>query len=405
MPSPTKLILSCLIGNILEFYDFILFGIFADVIAQHFFPSSHQQMGLFWVFTALAVGYVARPLGGLLFGHFGDKYSRRKTLIISLMIMGCVTTLIGLMPGYASIGLTATVLLVLLRLVQGLTVGGESAGSMVFLIEQAPEKWRASLSICALLGAILGVLLALLVSHVVAAFYSPQAILRGAWRIPFLLSAVLAIVGVYLRSRYWCEFVTDSVSLPVKDLFKQQARTVGRAILFLYLPAVFTGFSMVYLVPYLTSCLHLGLGQAIALNIDLMLTMIACLFLSAYVSDRFQCYKKWTIVTLIISVIVTYPLLSFVAYSSAVTRLVLIVLTAILSLTMGSEIVLLAGFFKKTVRYSGVGFSHGAAFSIIAGTSPLIFNYLTMRFGPVSVAYYLIFAAVVSLAAIVVRAR
>ena len=400
MQSTAKLIISCLIGNILEFYDFILYGIFATVIAQHFFQTMDHQVKLMSVFTVLAVGYFARPLGGLFFGHFGDKYSRRKTLIVSLFIMGCVTALIGLLPSYNSIGITATVLLVLLRIVQGLTVSGESSGSMVFLLEHAPKKWRASLSNCVSLGSMLGVLLALFVSYVLTYFYSQQAIINGVWRVPFILGAVLAIIGCYLRFRFWQDTVIHSVKLPVKELFGQQARQIIAAILFLALPAAFTGFSTIYLVPYLMSYLHFSLAQAVQINIWMILIMLVSLFVSAYLSDLLQSYKGWVVVSLVITIIIIYPIFYFIQREGHFIIVGLLLLTAIVSATMGPEIVLLVGFFKKTVRYSGVGFSHGFAFSVIVGTSPLVFNYLTLKFSLIAVAYYLIFAAMVSLVAV-----
>jgi len=402
MPSIAKLIISCLIGNILEFYDFILYGVFSVVIALHFFPSSSPAAGLTSALTVLAVGSIARPIGGALFGHFGDKYSRRKTLIISLLIMGVATTLMGLLPSYAEIGITATILLVLLRLIQGLTVEGESAGSMVFLLEQAQPAWRATLSICVLLGAMIGVLLALFAAQLITRFYSEMDIIRGAWRIPFLCGVVLALVGIYLRSRFWHDVVVNPIKLPVKVLIKTGYRQLIHAILFLYLPATFTAFSTIYLVPYLTTYAHFTFAQAVAANSQVVIATIVSLLVAAYLSDRFACHRAWVIVTLIISITVIYPLLYSLKIYGIHGVVALIALIAIISLTMGPEVVLLCHFFKKNVRYSGVGLSHGLAFSAITSTAPLIFHYLARQWGMVAVSYYLIVAAVVSLLAVVI---
>lgn len=398
MHSTAKLIASCIIGNMLEFYDFILYGVFAVIIAQHFFPSSHS---LIPAFIVLAVGYFARPLGGLLFGHFGDKYSRCNMLIISLLIMGCVTALMGLLPSYTAIGLTATILLVVLRLIQGLTVAGESAGSMVFLLEQASEKWRASLTNCVSLGSMLGVLLALWVSRVLTYFYSQQSIVNGAWRIPFICGAFLAIIGCYLRSCFWQDYKIQGIKLPLKELHQYHMRQIIVAILFLALPAVFTGFSTIYLVPYLISAFQFSLAQAVQVGLWVILVMLISLFISAYLSDRLQAHKAWVRVTLIVTIIALYPIFHVIQESHERAVVGLLILTAIVSMTMGPEIVLLGGLFKKTVRYSGVGFSHGLTFSVITGTSPLVFNYLTMKWGAMAVAYYLILAAIASLGAVI----
>ena len=400
MQHKIKTIFSAVIGSLLEFYDFILYGLFAGVIATLFFPSYSHQASLMATFAVLAVGYFTRPLGGLLFGHLGDKFSRRRALIASLLCMGIITALIGCLPTYQSSGLFASIALLILRMCQGLTAGGEMAGSMVFLLECAPKKHQALVSMLSLAGAVVGVLLAIITASFITSSFSHAAILAGAWRLPFFFGLVLALLGCYLRLKLWQDSVELPVKLPFATLFKTHARAVILSLMFLSMPAIFTGITTVYLVPYLIVYFHFTLKVAIHMTFYVALTMLVFILIGACCADRVRRHRVWLFVGCLILAIVSYPLFVLMQASQSACVWGLILFAGLVSFVLGPEVVFFAYLFKKEVRVSGVGLTHGLTFSILTGTSPLILNALAARFGTASISFYFILTCVLSAVAV-----
>jgi MFS transporter, MHS family, shikimate and dehydroshikimate transport protein len=200
--SITQVALASFIGTAIEWYDFFLYGTAAATIFnQLFFPKEEPLTGTLLAFATYAVGFVARPLGGVVFGHYGDKIGRKTMLSLSLLLMGVATCLIGLLPTYESLGLGAALLLVLLRLVQGFGLGGEWGGAVLMAVEHAPKRWRGFYGSWPQMGAPAGLLLANGVFHLVDGSMSDAEFLSWGWRVPFLISALLVIVGLFIRLR------------------------------------------------------------------------------------------------------------------------------------------------------------------------------------------------------------
>jgi MHS family proline/betaine transporter-like MFS transporter len=198
--TPTRRVVAAgMIGNVLEWYDFAIYGYFAAQIGRQFFPHEDPLAQLLSAFGVLAIGYLVRPIGGALIGHIGDRFGRRAALTYSVAAMAIPTFLIGLLPGYATLGLYAPVALTLLRMVQGLSVGGEYTSSMVFLVEQAPAGRRGLMGALASCGAGGGILLGSAVGAGFAASMSTAALDAWGWRVPFLLGLVVGIAGYFLR--------------------------------------------------------------------------------------------------------------------------------------------------------------------------------------------------------------
>src|SRR5262252_7262991 len=199
-----KVIAAGMIGNVLEWYDFAIYGYFATQIGREFFPHEDAIAQLLAAFGVFAIGYLMRPIGGAIVGHIGDTFGRRAALTFSVAAMAIPTFLMGLLPGYHSIGLLAPIGLTLLRIVQGLSVGGEYTSSMVFLVEHAPEGRRGLMGALAGAGATVGILLGSAVGAAFAASMSTAALDAWGWRIPFLLGLAVGIAGYILR-RYVLE--------------------------------------------------------------------------------------------------------------------------------------------------------------------------------------------------------
>src|SRR5215470_10113371 len=198
-PQVSRVIAAGIIGNVLEWYDFAIYGYFAAAIGKHFFPHEDAVAQLLAAFGVFALGYLMRPVGGALIGHIGDRFGRRAPLTFSVAAMAIPTFLIGLLPGYATLGIMAPIALTLLRMVQGLSVGGEYTSSMVFLVEHAPDGRRGLMGALASSGASGGILLGSAVGAGFAASMSDATLDAWGWRIPFLLGLVVGIAGYFLR--------------------------------------------------------------------------------------------------------------------------------------------------------------------------------------------------------------
>ena len=198
--SMRKVALTALAGTSIEWYDFFLYATAAALVfPSAFFPDSSPTIGLILSFGTFAFGFIARPLGGVLFGHFGDRIGRKKTLVIALVMMGIASTLIGLLPTYATIGIAAPILLSLLRFAQGLAIGGQWGGAMLLVTESAPADQRGYYGAYAQAGAPVGVILANLAFILISATVSEEFFMTWGWRIPFLVSVVLIGISMYIQ--------------------------------------------------------------------------------------------------------------------------------------------------------------------------------------------------------------
>ena len=188
-----------MVGNALEWYDFAIYGFLATYIARNFFPQDDPTAGVLAAFTVFAIGYVMRPLGGIVIGHIGDRFSRRVALILSISLMSVSTFLIGILPGHATLGIAAPICLTLIRVLQGLSAGGDSSSSAVFLIENADQRRRGLYGSFITIGNLTGILLGSATPIVVSSLISTTAMDSWGWRLPFLLGSVIGIVGYVLR--------------------------------------------------------------------------------------------------------------------------------------------------------------------------------------------------------------
>lgn len=228
-PAGQRTVLAGAIGNVLEWYDFAIYGYFAPIIGTLFFPADDPLASLLAAFGVFAVGYAARPLGGAAFGHIGDKIGRKPALILSVMMMGAATSAIGLLPDHAEIGTTAALLLVALRIAQGLSVGGEYPGSIVFLAEHAPPERRGYLASWPMFGSVGGFLLGSGLGALVSSMLDDAAMHAWGWRIPFLLGALIATGGVVFAGPWTTLESTERRRSPARPSSPRCATTGARS--------------------------------------------------------------------------------------------------------------------------------------------------------------------------------
>src|SRR6516165_7308773 len=245
--SHRRAVIAGLAGNVMEWYDFAVYGYFAQVIGQDFFPSEDPTSSLIASFGAFAAGFLMRPVGGLVFGHIGDRLGRKAALTLSVLAMAIPTFLIGLLPDHSQIGALAPILLVALRMVQGLSVGGEYTTSVVFLVEGAAPNRRGFAGSWSPFGAGAGILLGSALGAALNAVLSPEAVFAWGWRVPFLLGLGVGLAGLFIR-RHIPEPAKQAdnktAASPIREAFRSEWRNILRIMGFTFMFAV--GFYMIF---------------------------------------------------------------------------------------------------------------------------------------------------------------
>ena len=281
-----RAILSGAVGNALEWYDFAVYGYFASVIGARFFPAEDPVASLMATFGVFAAAFLARPFGSVVFGHVGDRFGRRSALILSVTLMATTTTLVGLLPTYETIGAAAPILLVALRLLQGLSVGGEHTTSVIFLVEHAPPKRKALYGSFAVVAVAVGTLLGSAVGALLEILLEPAALSAWGWRIPFLLGAVLGVATFILRRSIAADAPAARQDLPIVRLFREDWRELLRGIGISATTAVTFYLTFVYLITYIERIDALSASTALRINTINMAALIVVFLASGLLADR-----------------------------------------------------------------------------------------------------------------------
>lgn len=379
-------IFSSTVGTAIEWYDFFLYGTMATLVfPQVFFPTTDQFVGTLLSLFTFLVGFIARPFGGALFGHLGDRIGRKSTLIATLLLMGISTLVIGFLPGYATLGVAAPIILVLLRLGQGLGVGGEWGGSVLLALEYGHRRHRGFWASWAQIGVPIGLILSTIIVNIVqsaagSGFLATNGALVGAWRIPFYISAVLIVIGLYVRLSVMETPLFEQVkannlkaSAPILAAFRHStpeillsagARFVEQAPFYL-----FSTFVITYGVE------KLGLEKTLVLN-SITIAAVIELFtipLFSALSDRFN-RRVWYLIGCLLMIAFAFPY--FLLMNSASPWL--FGLAVVLSLALfhawvyGPQAALIAERFGTRARYSGASLGYQLAAPFAGGLAPII---------------------------------
>lgn len=393
------------VGNLMEWYDFAVYAYMASTIGRLFFPSEDQFASLIAAFGAFAAGYVSRPIGAVIFGHIGDKIGRKPMLLISVLTMGIATTAVGLLPTDAQIGWVAAALLVGLRIVQGISVGGEYGGSLAFIAEQAPANWRG-LAVCfVMVGANVGFLVGAGVAGIVTEAFTVTQINEWAWRVPFLFGGIIALVSLVLRRKLsepplppdYKPVSGAPVLVALRDYWRDILKVGG-----LYV-TVNAGFYLVfvYVMSFLIDKMHIARDTEIDIN-------FFCIFLLcvlppgfAILSDRIG--RKPILISGTIGIIVlSYPLFMLLDNSTLAPVLLGQVGFAILfSWIYGANPAAETEVAPRQVRATVLTIASNVSMAVFGGTMPMVAAWLVHRTGDdYTPAYYLIGLAVLTLLAV-----
>jgi MFS transporter, MHS family, shikimate and dehydroshikimate transport protein len=378
-PSSYQVALVSLVGTTIEWYDFQIYGLAASLVfSKLFFPSFDSVVGTLLSFATFGVGFLARPLGSIVFGHLGDRLGRRRVLMVSLMLMGGATVLVGCLPTYSSIGVAAPVLLVLLRLVQGFGLGGEWGGAAVYAVESAPKHRRGRYGGWPQSGSPLGLLVATGVFSLVG-LLGDDALVSWGWRVPFLVSAVLVVVGGYMRRNledtpaFRKARERNAISrYPVAQVIRRHPKELLLTFgLFSATSGSFYIFAT-FIPAYGTTTLkvpHQTLTNG--LLIFAVVELFAVLFATTS-TDRFG-RKPLFIGCAIATLVAAYPMFLLVDTGSAVAILVVMVLGgASVGIMYGVPGSMGPELFPPEVRYSGAGLGYQVSAAIVGGLTPVV---------------------------------
>lgn len=396
------------IGNVLEWYDFAVYGYFATAIGQAFFPSEDPVAQVLAAFGIFAVGFFMRPIGGALVGHIGDKYGRRVALTFSVGAMAIPTFLVGVLPGYQVLGMLAPVVLTFLRMVQGLSVGGEYTTSIIFMVEHAPPGRRGLIGALGCCGAVGGILLGSATGALLTAVLSADTMAAWGWRVPFLLGLLVGLAGFFLR-RHLAEGSgrRGEGRSPLRETVQHHRRLLVR----LAGLSVFNAVSFYLMFVYIVSWLQLADGiapvHALEINSISMMVLLACMVGMGALSDRVG-RKPILLAASVLAFASAVPLF-WLMHQDGRLLVQLGQLGFVLSVGMflGTQPTLMVEEVPAAIRCTAIALGYNVTLGLVGGLSPATATWLVARTGDdLSPAYMIMAAAAISfLAALGFRDR
>jgi MHS family proline/betaine transporter-like MFS transporter len=376
-----RIVTAGVIGNVLEWYDFAVYGYFAATLGALFFPAGDRASQTLAAFATYAVGFLMRPVGAAMFGHIGDRYGRARALFLSIGLMAVPTVLMGLLPTYASIGVAAPIAMVLLRMAQGLAVGGEFTSSMVFLAENSPQPRRGFFTSFAMFGATAGTMLGSAVVGVLTASLSADALASWGWRAAFVSGIVVAVVGVAIRRGLLDAPRGTPEKAPLARAFRDHRWQVLRIGALNCGTAVIYYTLFVYAASWVPQTTAVSAATAIQITTLSMVTFLIVLPIAAALSDRIG-RKRVMIAGFVACLLLAYPLVHLM-HGGDVLLLATGQLTfaALLACSMAPIPATMCETFPHGVRVSAVSVGYGLAYALFGGTAPLVAAWLIRRTG------------------------
>ena len=393
-----RVVTAGVIGNVLEWYDFALYGFFAPILASQFFPSEDRMVSLLAAFGAFAVGFLMRPIGAALFGHIGDRYGRARALFISIGMMAVPTVIMGLLPTYASIGIAAPVLIIALRMLQGVALGGEYTSSIVFLAEHAPPRRRGFFASWATFAATAGTMLGSAVGALLTSVMSTEALAAWGWRAAFVSGILVAVVGLVLRRNLRDEPDTATAESPVRAAFRLHRAPLLRVFALNLAPAATYYTLFVYAATWITESTALPRQLALDLTTLCIATYLVVAPAAGWASDRFG-RRRLLVIGMTACLLGAWPLASVMAIGTPVAVATgYMTFAALLAVYNASIPAAMCELFPQAVRVSAVSVGYGLAYAIFGGTAPAVAVWVIGYSGdPRAFAWYLMALTAVSL--------
>src|SRR5882724_7697843 len=379
-PSTSRIIAAGAIGNVLEWYDFAVYGYFAAAIGRTFFPSEDPVAQVLAAFGIFAVGFLMRPVGGALIGHIGDRLGRRAALTFSVAAMAIPTFLVGVLPGYAALGIAAPLLLTVLRMIQGLSVGGEYTTSIVFMVEHAAPGRRGLIGAMASCGAVGGILAGSATGAALAAAMSPEALEAWGWRVPFLIGLVVGLAGFALRRGIREE---AGPAKPEQSPLLETLSDHRPLLLRLAAVSVFNSVGFYLMFVYIVSWLQFADGippaRALGINTISMALLLPLMIATGWLADRIG-RRPAMLGATVFAFVAAWPLFWLMhSADSAVVLLGQLGFVLAIGAFNGCQPVLMVEAVPAKVRCTAIALGYNVTLGVIGGLSPLVATWLVER--------------------------
>jgi MHS family proline/betaine transporter-like MFS transporter len=396
-------IISGLVGNVMEWYDFALYGYMVPIISQLFFPNENNLTSIMSTFAVFAAGFIMRPVGGIILGRLGDIKGRKTTLYISMILMAVCTVLMGVLPTYQSVGLAAPVLLVILRLVQGLSVGGEFSTSVTYMVEEAPKDNRGIFGSLANIGSMTGMVLGAAMAAVVSNFIPKEALTSWGWRLPFFLAAILGAIGIYYtmkmpKSHLFVREKRHKDVATIREVFTLGRRELIQATLFCIGYTVLFYLPLVYMPTYVHSIAGMDENKALQITTVATIILVFLIPMMAMLSDRFIRRRSILIVAFFIALLFTVPMFILVVESYIFLFSVLVLFGIIIAVPLGVAPATMVEWFPTKYRLTSYSVIYNIGVGIFGGATPMVCTWLIKISGNnLAPAYYLTVFVIIAL--------
>ncbi|WOG29429.1 MFS transporter [Endozoicomonas sp. 8E] len=403
-----KLALAVSMGGMLELYDFLIYALMASYIAGHFFPASDQLTSLLGTFAAFAAGYLTRPLGGLFFGHLGDRFGRKKTFTLTIFLMALTTALMGCLPTYKEVGVVAPLLLVLLRLTQGFSLGGELPGAITYLSESVPQRQGLMIGIL-FLALMTGISLGTFLLGLLNLLLGEEAMAQWGWRMPFWIGGLLGLFSYHIRRRFddsglfvALDQVRQRSTIPLILLLREHRKGLFCGLLLMALCGATVTVYGVYMPSYLSSILDLPRANVVWRTAVAFLVLSPLSLVAGILTDIVN--KRLLATCMALAVIVlSFPTFQYFVTESPPIRRIMMTCGLFTALASGLLPPVIVRFFPTEVRYTGIATSYNFGFAIFGGLAPFSSTLIVQKTGfTLGPAYYLAVIGIISLIAVLI---
>jgi metabolite-proton symporter len=398
------------VGTTIEWYDFFLYNTAAALVFPHlFFPASTAYVGAMQSFATYAVGFLARPVGAAIFGHWGDRIGRKATLIVTLLVMGISSAIVGMLPGTASIGIAAPLVLVLMRLIQGLAIGGEWSGSVLLAMEWGAQDKRGLLASSAQIGVPVGLVLGTGGMTLLSATLDPDAFNSWGWRVPFLASLVLVAIGLVIRLKIletpmFAKVVLEEriVRTPVKDAIRHHWREILLSAGTRFCEQMPFYIFTVFVLNYVVQRHHYSKTFVLTAVLVGATVQLATIPYFSHLSDRVG-RKRVYLTGAVLMGLLAVPYFAVLTYSGPVLIFIATVVALVVhSMMYGPQAAMIGESFPTHLRYGGAGLGYQLASVFAGGPAPLLATWLLHETGtPYSISAYIIVAAVITVTCVI----
>lgn len=377
-------IFSSSFGNILEWYDFGLFTIFSSLFSQIFFPAQSPYTAMLATIAIFSIGFFCRPLGALIFGYLGDKKGRAITLRLSILMIALPTLLIGFLPSYDQVGILAPIFLVIIRMWQGISIGGEYSGNMIYLAEIAPDDFRATFTAFASMGANFGILLAAFIGIITTLIFTTQTLNQWGWRIPYLISGIFCLFIYKFRLQLSETLVFDNLKEkkliaenPIKVVFQKNFYYLLRTLGMVCMGSTFYFFCFIYIPIFLSQNIRLTLQHISLIMSTLISILIIFIPIAGYICDKVGRRKMLLINATLITLSVVPGFYLLQQDNMIVLFLVLLIFTLFSAFEQGTTSIALVENFPLPARYTGLSLGYNLGNGFLGGNVPIVCEWLT----------------------------